>query len=535
MSSLPLALVVASPSAVVLREAVESAKQTGLSIATATQDTGVLELAKTGQLDLLIVDEALPAVGARRTVAALGLLGQHRPWVGILESSDPLRALTLARAGAKAIWHRTDARFFGAWSRELDLTVSEPPTEVLLQFMKRHKCSGRLVAFPDTPFEGSAIFREGTIVSAQFGASKEREVLGDLLDVAQGLRWFEGHSKAEDGRVKLNTFRARCLVVEDDVSVRLLLQRRLELAGYQVKSAADGRDGLAMAKSEHWDVIVADLNMPHLDGWGLLRALQNDVSAREASVLVLSAEDDFRDTLKLARVGAKAYIKKTGQLRELLDSMQLILSPRFRVWGALSQREPVTVDCRSVGTWWLLRSLTELDARGTLRLEDELGEYRVHIAEGQLISAVARTGSLETTGYRALSAILASKGTGTFTPGPVSAPPDGPWLFQLLDDARVNVESTLRAELKQRVESNVRLFLNEELAALYARLCSDQELAMLQALRSGQTNPVHLSMLANVTPERAEAILIEMLQRGILTDQPSISSAPSTVGEATQS
>jgi DNA-binding response OmpR family regulator len=535
MANVPLALVVASPSEAVIRDAMESAHEKGLSVTTAAQDTGVLELAKTGQIDLLIVDEALPVVGARRTIAALGLLGQHRPWVGVTETQDPLRAIALARAGAKAIWHRNDARFFGAWSTLLDLAGNDTPTEVFLEFMKRHKNTGRLVAFPDTPFEGSAMFRDGIVVSAQFGAASERDVVSELIHVSHGLRWLE----TEDGKARAleqsPPFRARCLVVEDDVSVRTLLQRRLELSGYQVKGAEDGVVGLKMACDEPWDVIVADLNMPRLDGWGLLRALQNDVSAREASVLILSAEDNFRDTLKLARIGAKAYIKKTGQLRELLDSMQLILSPRFRVWSSLSRRDALSLDCRSVGIWWLLRTLAELDCRGTLRLSDELGEYMLQIAEGQLIQCTARTGSLELTGHKALTALLACKGTGTFVPGPISAPPDGPWLFQWLDEARVAVESTLKKALRERVEARAPLFINDELATLYARLCSDTELALLHGLRDGENNPAHLAALANINVGRAETILIEMLQRGILSEQPMTDSQESMIAERTMS
>jgi CheY-like chemotaxis protein len=533
MSTESRTLLIASSAPVVLREGVGSSRERWARVLSASQDTAVLETVKGTAIHLLLIDESLPVVGARRTINALTLLEKPVPWVGIVEGIDPLRVIALARAGAHAVWQRDDARFFGAWSDLLDLQSKPQPVEVFLQFMATHKRTGRLVVFGDTPFEGSATFENGVLTQGQFASSADKPVLSEMFDLAPHLRWVETSDAASLGATARHaSFRARCLVVEDDGSLRMLVQRRLELAGYQVKTANNGEQGLALAKQEHWDIIVADLNMPRLDGWGLLRALQSDVSAREASVIILSAEDNFRDTLKFARVGAKAYIKKTGQLRELVDSAQLILSPRLRVWHGLAKRERVAVDCRSVGIWWLLRTLAELDCRGTLHLADELGDYELQLAEGQLISARSQRGSLHASGPSALVDLLASKGTGFFRPGPIPAPIDGPWLFQWLDDARAQLESSWKTEAKRRFNENRALYLNEELAALYSHLCSETALAVLQGFRQGENKTAALAQLSDSSEETVTEILVELVQRGVLSETPVATSAVSMIADS---
>ncbi len=526
-------MLIASSAPAVLREGVGSARERWAQVLTAEQDTAVLEQVKANAVNLLLIDESLPVVGARRTINALTLIEKPVPWVGIVEGVDPLRVIALARAGAHAVWQRDDARFFGAWGELLDLAGKPQPVEVFLQFMAKHKRTGRLVIFGDTPFEGSATFENGVLTKGQFGSSINKPALSEMFDLSQHVRWAETLEAAGSANTARHaSFRARCLVVEDDTSLRMLVQRRLELAGYQVKTANNGEQGLELAKQEHWDIIVADLNMPRLDGWGLLRALQSDVSAREASVIILSAEDNFRDTLKFARVGAKAYIKKTGQLRELVDSAQLILSPRLRVWHGLAKRERVAVDCRSVGIWWLLRTLAELDCRGTLHLADELGDYELQLAEGQLISARAQRGSLHSSGQSALVDLLASKGTGFFRPGPIPAPMDGPWLFQWLDDARAQLESSWKNEAKRRFSEGDPLYLNEELAGLYSHLCSETALAVLQGFRQGESRTAALARFSNSSEEAVTEILVELVQRGVLSETPATTSAVSMIADS---
>jgi CheY-like chemotaxis protein len=135
--------------------------------------------------------------------------------------------------------------------------------------------------------------------------------------------------------------------------------------------------------------VVVDLNLPRLDGCGLLRRLRDDVVARESAVLVLSAQQDDVDTLKTARVGARAYLKKSGRTKDLLSAVALLAAPRARAWASLEQRQQTQVELRSVGAVWLLRALAELDCAGRLEAEDTLGRYELTTADGLFLQATA--------------------------------------------------------------------------------------------------------------------------------------------------
>ncbi|HEV7707249.1 MAG TPA: response regulator, partial [Asanoa sp.] len=95
---------------------------------------------------------------------------------------------------------------------------------------------------------------------------------------------------------------ARVLVVEDDARVAAALRRSLEYAGYPVALAADGPSGLASAIRDAPDLVVLDVNLPGLDGFGVCRALR--ASGGTALVLMLTARDATADRVDGLDAGA---------------------------------------------------------------------------------------------------------------------------------------------------------------------------------------------------------------------------------------
>ena len=92
----------------------------------------------------------------------------------------------------------------------------------------------------------------------------------------------------------------KILIVDDDTVLSGLLQMTLELEGYHVETAADGKIGLAMASGQHWDLIILDLVMPQIDGIRFLRVLADRGVSRPPIMLLSSALDNqnveqFRD------------------------------------------------------------------------------------------------------------------------------------------------------------------------------------------------------------------------------------------------
>jgi CheY-like chemotaxis protein len=83
---------------------------------------------------------------------------------------------------------------------------------------------------------------------------------------------------------------ARVLVIDDEPDVRWLLRLSLERVGHEVLLAEDGLRGVAMAQRQRPDVIVLDLMMPVMDGYGVLEALAKDGRTSALPVLVLTAK-----------------------------------------------------------------------------------------------------------------------------------------------------------------------------------------------------------------------------------------------------
>lgn len=84
----------------------------------------------------------------------------------------------------------------------------------------------------------------------------------------------------------------RVLVVDDDPFIRTTVSMLLKLEGYEVRSAADGCAGLQAARDYLPDLILSDLNMPYLDGYGLLAAVRADATLRATRFVLLTGEAD---------------------------------------------------------------------------------------------------------------------------------------------------------------------------------------------------------------------------------------------------
>src|SRR6202011_987115 len=90
--------------------------------------------------------------------------------------------------------------------------------------------------------------------------------------------------------------RARILVVDDSEDLRDFYQLELELAGYSVIVAANGRQGLEQARATRPDVVIADVSMPEMDGLEMLRHLRSDLAPPLPPVIVCSGFDMTENT-----------------------------------------------------------------------------------------------------------------------------------------------------------------------------------------------------------------------------------------------
>jgi len=112
------------------------------------------------------------------------------------------------------------------------------------------------------------------------------------------------------------------LVVDDQASVRQLLQEYLGEQGYRVVSAVDGQSALYTARHEQPDLILLDVMMPRMDGYQFLRLYRQE---RQTPVIIITARDEETDAVLGLDLGADDYVIKPFRMRELLARVRALL------------------------------------------------------------------------------------------------------------------------------------------------------------------------------------------------------------------
>ena len=112
------------------------------------------------------------------------------------------------------------------------------------------------------------------------------------------------------------------LIVEDDVHIRELLKLYLEKEGYEVLTAADGREGLDLFRKEHPDLILLDVMMPVMDGWEVCKAVRAE---GKTPVIMLTAKSETDDKVTGLKAGADDYITKPFEMKEVLARIEAVL------------------------------------------------------------------------------------------------------------------------------------------------------------------------------------------------------------------
>ena len=112
------------------------------------------------------------------------------------------------------------------------------------------------------------------------------------------------------------------LIVEDDRNIAELLQMYLEKEGYAVTVAADGGQGLAKFRAIKPDLVLLDVMMPGVDGWGVLRAIRQD---SQTPVIMLTAKGETTDKVSGLKQGADDYITKPFEMKEVLARIEAVL------------------------------------------------------------------------------------------------------------------------------------------------------------------------------------------------------------------
>lgn len=127
----------------------------------------------------------------------------------------------------------------------------------------------------------------------------------------------------------------RILVIEDEPKLANYLRKGLTESGYVVDVASDGIDGAHLAVHGNYDLVLLDVMLPGIDGFGVLKALRQE---RDTPVLMLTARDQVEDKVRGLQEGADDYLAKPFAFSELLARVQALL----RRGGAERSTQEVT-------------------------------------------------------------------------------------------------------------------------------------------------------------------------------------------------
>lgn len=122
------------------------------------------------------------------------------------------------------------------------------------------------------------------------------------------------------------------LIVDDEANFRDIFSTALEKAGYKVETAVDGEDGYQKAKATKPDLILMDMEMPHLNGAGAVMKLKDDEETKSLKVIFLTnygdpaAEMVGADVHFSKEIGAHDYIRKTEDISEIIQRVVRFLN-----------------------------------------------------------------------------------------------------------------------------------------------------------------------------------------------------------------
>ncbi len=167
----------------------------------------------------------------------------------------------------------------------------------------------------------------------------------------------------------------KVLVVEDEEAIRTLIERFLASGGYSVVSTSNPTHALELARRNTPDLVLCDIAMPGLDGYGVLKALQSDPATARCPVVFLTAQREFTERVRAFRFGVVDYMTKPF-------TRDLLLKKVERVLQGLGERPGV----RTEGSVATLMHDVQREARsGVLTVTGEGGAGRAVIESGHVV------------------------------------------------------------------------------------------------------------------------------------------------------
>ncbi len=219
------------------------------------------------------------------------------------------------------------------------------------------------------------------------------------------------------------------LIADDNKFFRSFLEDVLTKHGFSVTAVADGEEALRVAVEKRPWLILADVNMPVVDGFELCRRVRAQSLISHTPFVFLSGWDDYRDRQRGLQLGADEFLSKQTPVRELLIRIHILLQ-RYSDVGLLSTRKPAMEGSIEVaGAPGVLQMWHQGRLSGVCTVRSGTQVFEARFRDGEIVHA----GLGERSGAEAVFGFLGwARGTFRFVPGAVDGSPIAESFDQLL-------------------------------------------------------------------------------------------------------
>ena len=119
------------------------------------------------------------------------------------------------------------------------------------------------------------------------------------------------------------------LIIDDSALILSTLQDALAAGGYEVMTAANGKEGLSRIQERTPDVILMDVVMPIMDGWETCRRVRMAASLQSVPIIIMTQKNTPQDLLRAFEVGADEFLEKPIDRERLFQTMDLLMKRRL--------------------------------------------------------------------------------------------------------------------------------------------------------------------------------------------------------------
>lgn len=429
-----------------------------------------------------------------------------------------------------------------------------------LEHIRRTRRSGILVTNARTPNEARASFIYGKLDKASFLGAHGQDAVAAMLKQPQ-VRWgftevagahsegagvvievgdvvtgetpvaevvveedeplaFEVQTQPAEPPPPAPAAPTQLLLVDDDPAILRMFSTLFAKHGFQVTTASDGAEGFELALQRSFDAVLADLNMPHLDGWGMLRALREDFRTRELPIAFLSAHDDYRESLRALDAGAQAYLSKGTKLDVIVGQVIKLLEPRRALLANLERGQTSQIAVHTIGPQWLLRLLAHRKLSGAVTCKDGWAQYNLGLNQGVCFHASAIAGKYTAEGERAFNAFIASRaGEASFVSGPPPAAAQNLFLPTevLIERACTALNDNERRMRESLMVTATQIDVNESLYAVYSHVGPKQWLEAARMICEEKATPRDVIARLDISPLEIEECMKDLIRRGVVT------------------